>query len=151
MADKRISELDAAAPLSGVELVPVVQGGVTRRTTVAEFGGGGGAVTAEFFITGVLGIALAAGITNDWAPSLVGISRLRAALAGDAELRGLVGGTDGRVIIITNNSAFFLTIAAEGLTSAAANRFGINGDLFVTPNSSAMFMYDGTINRWSKV
>jgi hypothetical protein len=42
MADKRISELDVAAALDGTELVPIVQGGETVRTTldaVATFAG----------------------------------------------------------------------------------------------------------------
>lgn len=35
MADKKISELPAAGPLGGSELVPVVQGGSTMKATVA--------------------------------------------------------------------------------------------------------------------
>lgn len=35
MADKKISELPASGALTGDELVPVVQGGTTMRTTVA--------------------------------------------------------------------------------------------------------------------
>lgn len=43
----KISQLPAATlPLSGSELVPIVQSGVTRRTTVTDFniGGGGGGI-----------------------------------------------------------------------------------------------------------
>ena len=36
MADKRISELDAATTLDGTELVPVVQGGATVQTTLTD-------------------------------------------------------------------------------------------------------------------
>ncbi len=49
MADKKISELTAAGPLSGTEVVPVVQSGVTKKTTAADIaalGGGGGAVSS---------------------------------------------------------------------------------------------------------
>lgn len=45
MPDLRISELPLADALTGAELVPVVQGGVTSRTTtddIAGLGGGGG-------------------------------------------------------------------------------------------------------------
>ncbi|MBF0307429.1 MAG: hypothetical protein HQL41_17490, partial [Alphaproteobacteria bacterium] len=38
MADKRISELDAAVPLTGAELLPIVQDGATRRATAADLG-----------------------------------------------------------------------------------------------------------------
>jgi len=37
MADKRISQLDPAAPLTGVEQVAVVQGGVAKRAPVSGF------------------------------------------------------------------------------------------------------------------
>jgi hypothetical protein len=36
MADKKISELTAAAALDGTELVPIVQGGETVRTTAQD-------------------------------------------------------------------------------------------------------------------
>lgn len=36
MADQKISELPAAAALDGSEQIPVVQGGVTKRTTITE-------------------------------------------------------------------------------------------------------------------
>lgn len=39
MAEKKISELDAAAALVGDELVPIVQGGETVRTTTAAIRG----------------------------------------------------------------------------------------------------------------
>lgn len=47
MADTKISALTAAAALTGAEIVPIVQSGVTVRTTaqdIADLGGGGGAV-----------------------------------------------------------------------------------------------------------
>jgi hypothetical protein len=44
MANKKISQLTAAATLTGTELLPIVQGGVTVQTTaqdIADLGGGG--------------------------------------------------------------------------------------------------------------
>jgi hypothetical protein len=41
MANSTISNLPPATTLSGTELVPVVQGGVTKAATAAQFGGGG--------------------------------------------------------------------------------------------------------------
>jgi hypothetical protein len=39
MADKKISELDSASlPLAGTEIVPIVQGGVTKKVAVSEIG-----------------------------------------------------------------------------------------------------------------
>lgn len=42
MADVKISELPAASALTGAELVPIVQGGVTKRTTAAAVGAANG-------------------------------------------------------------------------------------------------------------
>ena len=45
MANKKISELTSSAPLTGAELLPLVQGGETLKTTaqdIADLGGGGG-------------------------------------------------------------------------------------------------------------
>ncbi len=57
MADKRISDLTAATtPLAGTEELPIVQGGVTTKTTaqdIADLAGGGGG--------GIFGIADATG------------------------------------------------------------------------------------------
>lgn len=40
MADKKISELTSASlPLAGTEVVPIVQGGETKKVAVSEFGG----------------------------------------------------------------------------------------------------------------
>lgn len=47
MSDKKISQLSQAATLTGSEIVPVVQGGVTVSTTaqdIADLAGGGGAL-----------------------------------------------------------------------------------------------------------
>ena len=46
MANKKISELAAAGAITGAEQVPVVQGGVTKRTTVADLPLGSGTYVA---------------------------------------------------------------------------------------------------------
>ena len=54
MADTKISAETAAGALTGSEIVPVVQGGVNKRTTtgaIAALGGGGGG-------GGITGVAL---------------------------------------------------------------------------------------------
>lgn len=53
MAEIKISELTSAStPLAGTEIVPIVQGGVTKQVAVSEIGGGGGATWGG--ITGTL-------------------------------------------------------------------------------------------------
>jgi hypothetical protein len=54
MAEVKISELTSATtPLAGTEVVPIVQGGVTKKVSVSEIGGGGGtewgAITGDLF------------------------------------------------------------------------------------------------------
>ena len=41
MAEQKISEMDAATVLTGAELVPIVQGGVNKTTTVSSLIGTG--------------------------------------------------------------------------------------------------------------
>lgn len=70
MANKKISQLPAAANVTGVDLVPIVQGGVTKRATVSLFsavgptgpaGAAGASVTGP---TGAAGIQGVAGVTG---------------------------------------------------------------------------------------
>ena len=76
MADKRISDLTAATtPLAGTEELPIVQGGVTTKTTaqdIADLAGGGGA--------GIFGIADATGTYTYYSDLSSAIS---AATSGD--------------------------------------------------------------------
>jgi len=54
MANKKISQLTAAAALTGTELLPIVQGGVTVQTTaqdVADLGGGARPVLTTYPVT----------------------------------------------------------------------------------------------------
>ena len=60
MANKRISELTSASALAGTEVLPVVQGGTTKKVTaqaIADLASGGGGGAAGFDVTanGVLG------------------------------------------------------------------------------------------------
>lgn len=70
MADEKISELDAAATITGTELVPVVQGGATVKTTA-------GAITAD----AEAAAAAAQGTADDAAT----VAAAAAGVAGDAD------------------------------------------------------------------
>lgn len=148
----QIEQLVDLAPLDGTEQLPVQRAGVTGQVdmdAVAAFLGG--AASGAITWTGVATATLAVGVTNDLGTDISAASRLALDLAGDAELRGLDGGEDGKIISITNRDpAFTLTIITEGATSAAENRFASNGDVIVPPFCGALFLYDGTIQRWVK-
>lgn len=144
----KISALpEATTPLTGAELVAVVQGGITRQATAADLGSSGGTIAW----TGIANGVLAAGANNNLGTDISTAARLRLTPAGDADLSGLQGGENGKLLFIQNMSAAFtITILAESGLSAAANRFAINGDLTVPPRCGALFIYDTTLNRWVK-
>ena len=69
-----------------------------------------------------------------------------------ATITGLVGGDDGREIQLFNySSANSIILAHENAGSTAANRFVLPGavNLTLTPYSSAVIVYDGTLQRWT--
>jgi hypothetical protein len=61
MATKKISQLTLATGVTGVDLVPIVQGGVTKRAAISLLGGVGA--------TGPTGSAGGAGATGATGPS----------------------------------------------------------------------------------
>lgn len=140
----------ATTPLAGDEEVPIVQDGVTRRAAASAFGG---SPAAAVVWTAMVTAALAAGANNNLSPAgLDATARLGLTPVDDtSELRGLEAGTDGQLLMILNHStANLFTIVNESGTSTAANRFAINGDIIIPARCGALFMYDGTIDRWVK-
>jgi hypothetical protein len=69
---------------------------------------------------------------------------------GATELEGLTNGTDGRMIMIYNQSGQNLTIENEEGTSTAANRITTptGGDLAMIGAGALTLMYDGGTSRW---
>jgi hypothetical protein len=72
--------------------------------------------------------------------------RLTASAAYD--ITGLAGGADGRLILIHNIGSNNITLKDESASSAAANRFALNGDMIISPDMSAVLQYDTTASRW---
>jgi len=106
----------------------------------------------SFFLGIVSPAALAAGVTNNWAPTLTGATRVELSGGAAAEITGLVGGVDGRWLILTNIGATNnVIIRDEDVLSTAANRFSMNGDLILGLSESATFLYSGTLSRWTRV
>jgi len=113
---------------------------------------GGGGLPNPFALTADISPAALTADVDDYNPT--GLSTadvIRITTDGaDYAIKGLADGADGRIIIIENiTSGNRLAIPDEALTSAAANRFELNGDtLSIFPKKSATFMYDGTVSRW---
>lgn len=146
----KISELPSVStPLTGAEQLPIVQSGVTRKATAADLASSpaGGPIAW----TAVLSVAIGAGATNDWTPPITAMSRIRVTAAGAAVITGLAGGTDGRIIIVTNIGANDVELRSQAAGSLAANRFASNGDTLLPSGCSAMFIYDGALSRWTRI
>ena len=106
----------------------------------------------ETFFLGVVEPAtLGAGTTNNWAPTLTGATRVRFDGPAAADVTGLAGGADGRLLILTNDGANAITFRDEDAGSTAANRFAFNGDILVGADESFTIIYDGTISRWTRL
>lgn len=90
MADKKISQLDAATAPVGTEALPIVQSSATKKTTVAELTSGR-VVEAKGYTLGAEGTVTEAGTT-----------------------RTLSAGDNGKIIYCTSGSAVTIT-TADGL------------------------------------
>jgi len=142
-------------------------------SSIASGGGGSGTVTSvsvpdDFVVAtasttpaishgALVTIAAAAGASNDVNPGggwPVGYDRIDVTLAaGNANFTGLLAGQDGQVVIIANPDATNnLTLNAQNVGSAAANRFRAAADITLTPGGAIIAKYyAGTVNRWQLI
>ena len=128
MADSKISDLGAASALVGTELVPIVQGGVTVKSTaqdIANLSGAAGTVDAEMSFaasdrTTPLTVAAGGGI---YAPFNMTLENLFAGI----EIAGSGGGST--TIMIKNNGVNMLsaaiTIDSTRFTSLSSATFPV--------------------------
>lgn len=99
---------------------------------------------------------------NNYSPAgmdVVTFVRLRTNDTNVRNITGFTGGVDGRIIVFTNYGTSgvngSIKFQYENASSSAENRIGGNGNNFNlnprgggTPANTAMFMYDGTSQRW---
>jgi hypothetical protein len=86
---------------------------------------------------------------NDYNPTgLSTASTLRLTASAAYNITGLAGGADGRLILIHNIGSNTITLKDESASSAAANRFALNGDVVLNPDTSCILQYDSTSSRW---
>lgn len=80
--------------------------------------------------------------------STASVLRLEAASA-NRSITGLVGGADGRIIIIHNiGTTYSISLQNENASSTAANRFSFVAKETIQPAESITLQYDGTAQRW---
>lgn len=112
--------------------------------------GGGGTLANR------VAYASPAGANNNVAPPVVApatwltTQRLVVTLAaGNANWTGLLAGSDGQLMLLTNADALnTLTLNARNAGSLAANQFLYQFDVALGPGVSKLLCYDGPLAKW---
>ena len=138
---KEVYTVIPAAVAQGIEW----DGTLRHGYFTGELKGGG------LFATGIDTPATLTVNTNDWAPQITNRSRIRASCNAGIAVTGMAGGTDGKIIYLTNVGANTLTIRDESTSSVAGNRFSMNGDQLLPAGTTIQFIYDSLLTRWSMV
>jgi len=141
------------------------EGGMTYRTDLFKLRFVANAVTENIAFESWVTTAIAApattwALTGDLTPAqitsnqdnynptgLSSASVLRLATDASRDITGIAGGSDGRVLLLFNVGSFNIVLK-DDVTSTAANRFMLNGDLTLAPDESAPLWYDSTSSRW---
>lgn len=143
-----VAGVAANVALVGSELLVIIKGGASQNTTVNVLRALGT----------ILNYAPAAGALNNVNPggafpldgSGNAVGRLNVdTTAGNTEWTGLVAGTDGIPVLITNLGPNNLQLDNANAGSTAANRFAASGNLVIVPGGRTLAVYDGGRSVWS--
>ncbi len=88
---------------------------------------------------------------NDWNPTGLSTATIVRVDGNNTfrSIKGIAGGTDGRVIRLQNVGSNAVLLRHENTGSTAANRFDLGGyDLPLFSSSAITLRYDGTSSRW---
>lgn len=87
--------------------------------------------------------------TDDYNPTgLSSASVLRLSTDASRNLTGIVGGADGRLLVLLNVGSFNIVLVNDA-TSTAANRFLLGGsDITIETGRAITVIYDATSSRW---
>ena len=166
-----VSGKSAITPLSSDSVLAYQASSATlKRITVGAFSTlawtsptftGTTDITQNFNISGTLTPTAIAADQNDYNPSGLGTAstlRLATDASANKNITGLMGGTNGRIIILHNIDATYnFTLKAAGAAggtatgSLAANRFGWVNDYILHPGEVVMLQYGGTSNLWRRL
>lgn len=132
-------------PLTGAEIMLVVQSGISRQMTVADFLGVGG--------SGVVLYTAAAGVSHNVAPVGFGLTTrflLVDTNAGAAQFTGLVAGVHNQRIIILNRGPNALRLDALNVGSTAPNQFweAVNLALLTNMATELVYINSGGFAKW---
>jgi len=101
--------------------------------------------------TGVAAAVPAPGANNNYTASALmkpSIGFLELTPTAVCNITGIQAGVDGQIVIITNLSAFAMTLNALNGGSAAPNQFRMAADFILTQNNGKAFKYSATIGLW---
>lgn len=143
----KVSELPAAVtPLTGDEEVMVVQSGVSRRAPASAF------IASITILGGEEAFTASAGNNNNVTVDVATVNRVLVdTTAGDATFTGLVAGTSGQLMVITNRGPSLLTVADSNGSSTALNQFYGVTDITLPAKGSQLLSYSGTLTKWVMV
>jgi hypothetical protein len=112
-------------------------------------GSGNLALPRGLALSGVIAPPQITGNQNDYNPSGIA-SAVVVQLSSDASrtISGLAGGAEGRVVSIVNVGSQPIALSDESVSSTAANRFALGGNLSIAGKQAAILRYDGTAARW---
>lgn len=143
----KVSQLPSAVtPLTGDEEVMLVQSGVSRRAPASAF------QATVTVLGGEQVIVAAAGTSNNVSVTVASVSRvLVETSAGDATFTGITAGTDGQLMVVTNEGPSLLTLADQNGGSTSANQlYGVT-DITLPAKGSQLLSYSGNLTKWVMV
>lgn len=108
-----------------------------------------GTITAALLLQGVIDSASLGATQNNYAPTgIATASWIRLTSSVDVDITGLTTGASGRTIALVNIGSFNITLKDESGSSTATNRFALNGDIVLSPDTGVIIIYDNTTQRW---
>lgn len=128
--------------------VPIADGGTGASTAAAGFAA---LAATSIAFTGDISPAQITGNQNNYNPTgLATASRLRISSDTYRQITGLAGGTDGRVLFITNVGASQIDLVEQSGSSDAVNQFRTVGAAWaqLLPGATVILIYDGTSALW---
>lgn len=158
MADKKISQLAAAAALTGAEVLELVQAGANVQATLDDIGtfiGVGGGPVVGVPVLGASVNATLGTSANDWNPTgwANGLEKNKLRITTDvagSTLNSLAasGAVDGQLAALVVLGPTPLLITHEHGASVAANRFACpgDGDYMILSGQAQLLIRDSS--RW---
>jgi len=103
----------------------------------------------SFALAGVLSPASFSTTQDNYNPTnLATANTLRLTTTADATITGIAGGAQGRLLTIYNVGTFKISFTKQSAGSTAANRFAIDNDVLLKPDTAVVLQYDATSSRW---